>query len=137
MVSQTHFLLGLSLQGRVDDLVDNLEGMTRDSAHLLDIKGMLGVAYTRQGDFAAADSIDQVLAAADTTDMRGLLALWRARIAAQRGAKEQAVRLLDQAFREGTWFQPNMPVDGGFWHTDPDFEPLRGYEPCERLIAPK
>lgn len=127
----------LSALGYVDELVVNLEGMARDSAHLLDVKGMLGVAYARQGNLGAADSIDHILATADPSGLRGLLSLWRARIAAQRGDSVEAVRLLDQAFRRGTWFQPFMPRDGGFWHTDPDFEPLRDYEPYQRLIAPK
>lgn len=137
----------LAALGRADELVAMLDTLVRqqppasiggvDGTHLVDIKGMLGAAFARQGNLAAADSIDRELAAEDPSELRGLASLWRARIAAQLGRKEQAVSLLDQAFHEGTWFQPNAPVDGGFWHTDPDFEPLRDYPTYQRLIAPK
>ena len=122
--------------GRNDEVVSIFEAMSRDSSHLVDVKGMLGAAYARQGNYDAATSIDRELAAVDPTGLRGLHTLWRARIAAQSGNKDAAVRLLDQAFREGTWFAPNFPFDGSYWHSDPDFEPLWGYEPFDQLVAP-
>jgi tetratricopeptide (TPR) repeat protein len=56
--------------------------------------------------------------------------LARARISALLGNKEEAVRLLRQAFDHG--------LNGKmFLHIDPDFESLRNYPPYRELIRPK
>lgn len=65
--------------------------------------------------------------------------LYTARIAALLGDRQQAVRLLGRAFSKGLVFYPNfLPAqDQIFWHVDPAFESLSGYEPYEELVGPK
>ena len=56
--------------------------------------------------------------------------LWRAFLAAELGERDEAVRLLNLAYREG------MPH--GVWlRTAVFLESLRGYPPFERFIEPK
>jgi tetratricopeptide (TPR) repeat protein len=95
-----------------------------DRKWMLDALGASGVLAARQGLADSARAFDARLAAL------GRSALFRARIAAVLGDREQAVALLRQAFSEGANF--------GVWlHADMDLESLRGYPPFEALLRPK
>lgn len=92
--------------------------------------GLQGVAAARLGDQASAGAMDRRLGALDEPFQRGANTLWRARIQAVLGNRDEAVSLLRRAFAEGVGF--------GIWlHRDVDLEPLRGYPPFEELIRPK
>jgi tetratricopeptide (TPR) repeat protein len=88
----------------------------------------LGAVAVRLGDADAARAISAQLA-----EQRGGEPLGRARIAALLGEREEAVRLLREAFdAAGHW--------GLFIrqrHQDMDFESLRGYQPFELLMRPR
>jgi tetratricopeptide (TPR) repeat protein len=128
--------LGLSLEGRQSEAIGILQQLTREDTLRLDSKGMLGVAYARQGDRAAATRMSQAIAAVPDSQLQGLPALWRARIAAVLGDSTAAVDLLHEALAQGTKYDPTFMPGGSFWHSDPAFEGLRGYGPYQTLIRP-
>ncbi len=70
------------------------------------------------------------LAAINRPYLHGRTKRWQARIAAMLGERDEAVRLLRSAFREGRRF--------GIWlHQDMYLESLRGYDPYEELVRPR
>jgi DNA-binding SARP family transcriptional activator/tetratricopeptide (TPR) repeat protein/TolB-like protein len=92
--------------------------------------GHLGTLAARRDDREEAERLSAALAASAQPYLRGGHTLWRARIAAQLGEREQAVHLLREAFAQG---QPS-----GVWvHTDPDLRPLRNLSAFRELIRPK
>ena len=62
---------------------------------------------------------------------------FRACLAAQRGEKDAAVRLLETAIGEGWPFAPFWDFFPIAVHQDSNLDPLRGYPPFEKLVAPK
>lgn len=124
--------------GRLEEVVAELEQLVREHTLRLDLKGMLAIAYARQGNRGAALELSQELSSVTDEYLHGLPKVWRARIGAQLGDPDAAVELLAQSFREGVIHNPLFPEIGGtFWHTDPYFEPLRGYGSYEDLIRPR
>jgi TolB-like protein len=102
------------------------ERLAQDSASLK-AHAALGALAIRQGDHAEARRMDQWLRAHPESPRATLS---RARLAALRGDREGAVRLLQQAFDQG--------LNGRmFLHIDPDFESLLDYPPYRELIRPK
>ncbi len=125
---------GRALEGRLlcmaerwDEAGEVLRALPGDSGRV-DVLGYRGVIAAHHGDPAAARSSADALAALDP--MRGRATVWRARIAASIGERDEAVELLRRAFAQGLAF--------GLWvHVDPDLEPLRGYPPYEEVVRPK
>ena len=64
----------------------------------------------------------------------GQATLWRAKIAAARGARDEAVTLFRHAVGEGLSFFSG--TFGSAFHADPDLASLRGYEPYKRAVRP-
>jgi len=96
----------------------------------LDYRGYLGVVSARLNDLEAASRISNEMAMVDGPYLWGRNTLWRARIEALLGHREQAVELLRRAFNEGRTY--------GIWlHRDTDLESLRDYPPFQELIRPK
>ncbi len=92
--------------------------------------GLLGALHARRGDGAAARKISEKLQGCKQPYLFGEHTLWRARIAAQLGEKEEAVRLLREAFAQGNAF--------GVWlHRDIHLEPLRGFPAFEAFQKPQ
>jgi DNA-binding SARP family transcriptional activator len=92
--------------------------------------GRLGTIAARQGKPEAARQMAESLASAPFPYSRGVPTLWRARIAAQLGEKDQAVMLLRQAISEGQGY--------GLWlHTDVDLDPLRGHREFRAMLRPR
>ena len=92
--------------------------------------GYDGTIAARRGDTAAARHYADSLARPGPSPFRGAATLWRARIAAVLGERDNAVALLRQAFDEGLGF--------GLWvHRDIDFESLRSYPPFVELTKPQ
>jgi tetratricopeptide (TPR) repeat protein len=86
----------------------------------------LGALAVRRGDQAEAARMDEWLA--HRTNPSASYA--RARLAALRGDRDEAVRLVRQSLQHG--LRGVM-----FLHLDPDFESLRDYPPYRELIRPK
>ncbi len=127
-------ITGMALEGRMlylaerwDDADEVFQALPADSAHV-DVLGYRGTVAARRGDASEARSWADALAGLDPA--RGRTTLWRARIAALIGERDEAVELLRRAFAQGLAF--------GLWvHLDPDLEPLRGYPPYEEVVRPK
>jgi DNA-binding SARP family transcriptional activator/TolB-like protein len=96
----------------------------------LDHLGYLGVIAARVGDRAEAERYAGRLRELDRPYLRGIHTLWRARIAAVLGDREQAVALLQDAFSQGQ-------RHGTDTHTDVDLESLRDYPPYQALVRPR
>jgi hypothetical protein len=94
-----------------------------------ELHGLLGVIAVRQSRASDAASSDAVLAGMREPYTFGEPEVWRAAIAAARGDKEQAVDHLRSALARGKRFSMSL-------HVAPELEPLRGYEPFDRLMKP-
>jgi tetratricopeptide (TPR) repeat protein len=100
----------------------------------LEALGHLGVVAARLGEQNDAQRISQRLAVWEYPYLQGRHTYWRASIAAALGDRDDAVRFLRQAFAEG------LPFTLGYdemRHDDMNLDPLRGYPPFDRLMAPK
>jgi predicted Zn-dependent protease len=96
----------------------------------LRFRGYAAMCDVSQGDRAAAARADAWLASLTRPYLRGEHTLWRARIAAMLGERDQAVALLREAFNQGTWYSASLHADFGL-------AALRGYAPYEELMRPK
>jgi tetratricopeptide (TPR) repeat protein len=95
----------------------------------IDCEGILGVVYAHLGKKEKVLEISDKLRNMKSPYFNGNASCRRARIAAILGEKDQAVKLLAQAFSEG--------LDHGAWQMrEIDFLPLRGYQPFEEIIKP-
>ncbi len=88
--------------------------------------GTLGVMAAHDGRRAEAELYSQRLAGIRRPDLFGEPTLWRARIAANLGDRQQAVALLRAAMAQGS---RSLATD----HVDPDLEPVRDYPPFREL----
>ena len=99
--------------------------------------GMRALAAQRLGDEKTARRIEEELRTTVLRWLHGEHTYFRACLAARRGEKDAAVRLLETAIAEG-W---PYPVFSHFFplvvHQDPNLDPLRGYPPFEKLVEPK
>jgi len=124
-VARTRYAAGHWAEARA--LFEELADEQPQNIHLL---GHLGTLAARRGDRAEAERISAALASSTQPYLRGGHTLWRARIAAHLGEREQALHLLHEAFAQG---QPY-----GLWlHTDPDLDPLRDLSSFRELLRPK
>ena len=106
------------------------EALAEAAPENLSSLGHLGAVLAHLGNAAEARELSDSLRALDRPYLWGQHTLWRARIAALLGERDEAVRLLWQSVGEGTSFGMSM-------HADPDLEPLLGYPPFEEFIRPK
>jgi serine/threonine-protein kinase len=104
-----------------------------------DYLGFLGAVAAREGHRDEARRISQRLGAIARPYLFGHPTLWRAKIAALLGDREEAVGLLREAIGQGL-----LPLDLAqglgytMWlHRDIDFESLRDYMPFQELLRPK
>jgi DNA-binding SARP family transcriptional activator/tetratricopeptide (TPR) repeat protein/TolB-like protein len=108
-------------------LFEELAAEQPENVHYL---GHLGTLAARRGERREAERIAAALAPSTQPYLRGAHTLWRARIAAQLGDREQALLLLREALAQG---QPY-----GLWlHTDLDLDPLRHQRAFRELLRPK
>ncbi len=109
----------------IADAPDNV-----DYRDYVDYRGIRGVALAHLGRREEVLEVDNWLQELDRPYLRGSKTRWRAAIAAALGDRDRAVRLLQQAIREG--------VTHRIWqHRDPEWEPLRDYPPSQELMRPK
>ncbi len=103
--------------------------LARDTASVV-AHGQVGLAAARTGDSATARNEDDWLASRhDPYDFSPWL--FRARIAALLGRREEAVALLRE------WRTHTTIFDISVIHYPLEFVPLRGYPPLEELLRPK
>jgi DNA-binding SARP family transcriptional activator len=98
--------------------------------HNVEYRGRLAVLAARRGDVAGAALGDEALRQLARPYLFGRETAWRARVAAQLGDADRAVRLVVRAFAEG---YPH----GVELHADQDLEPLRDHEVFQRLLRPR
>jgi tetratricopeptide (TPR) repeat protein/TolB-like protein len=94
------------------------------------VQGTIAVLAARRGDVAEATRISDSLAALDRPYLFGGPAYQRARIAAVLGRNDEAVRLLEQAYREGFYLWTPL-------HREPDFAGLRDDPAFRALFRPR
>lgn len=131
------------LLGRPEETIEHLtrwltlDRGDRGPADIVMLHGALGTAYARAGNRRAADSVLANLVRDPPQEIDESAYLAGARIAAQLSNKEQAVRLLTQAFGAGIRTHPQLMPHQSYiyWHSDPDLLPLRGYAPFDELVA--
>ncbi|HET7566113.1 MAG TPA: BTAD domain-containing putative transcriptional regulator [Gemmatimonadaceae bacterium] len=92
--------------------------------------GYRGAIAARRGDSTEAKRVARELAVHPYPYSYGEPALWRARIAAVLGDRDQAVALVREAFAQG------LAVDL-YLHALADFASLRGYAPFDELMRPR
>jgi DNA-binding SARP family transcriptional activator len=96
----------------------------------VEYRGRLAVLAARRGDAPGAALGDEDLRQLARPYLFGRETAWRARVAAQLGDADRAVRLLVRAFAEG--YPHGVEV-----HADQDLEPLRDHEVFQRLLHPR
>lgn len=122
--------------GRLDSAQQAFAGAARDTSRLfrargedLNASGYLAVILAPQGQSARARAIADSLGRLQRKWLFGWNTFWRAAIYSELGDREVAVRVLGQAYKDGTRKQ--------FWHYYLPLRSLRGYPPFEALIKPE
>jgi Protein kinase domain len=96
-------------------------------------RSFYGRVQGAMGDHAAADSVDAWLGELQRDPAKAATSLAeRAFLAAARGRKEEAVRLMQESFARGTTFYIRKNL-----HRFNDWWALRGYAPYDRLVTPE
>jgi TolB-like protein/tetratricopeptide (TPR) repeat protein len=119
----------LYLQGDWQQAGAVFAALAADSIEVVEALGHQGTTAARVGDADRARAFAEQLATLPTQRSGPDATAWRARIAAALGRRDEAVRLLRQAFTEGLGY--------GIWlHCDPDFASLHGFEPFDEVVRP-
>jgi hypothetical protein len=121
-------LLGM---GRFDSAYARYVELAPDTIHL-NARARIGVTAAALHDTGTVRRIDEELKMVATRRLyhKEAPTYWRAAIAAQLGDKELAVRLLNEAIKEGLSVGSEM-------HRLPEFQSLRGYAQFEEILRPK
>ena len=90
--------------------------------------GWVGLDAAQRGDTTNAERVSAALASLDVPYLHGVNTLFRARIAAVLGRRDEAVRLVRRARAEGAQVEE--------LHLAPELLGLRGYPPFEELTRP-
>jgi DNA-binding SARP family transcriptional activator len=132
---RTWLAMGLIGLGRLDEAEAKLKRSAQLDTMNLNYRGMLATVYAQQGKREKAMRISREIEMIEAPYLHGFTKLWRARIAARLGQRDSAVSLLRQAFADGLMYHTGYPQVGGtFWHSEIDFESLRGYPPFDSLL---
>jgi DNA-binding SARP family transcriptional activator len=118
----------LHFEGREDEARARIRELVQAEPDNLDYLGMSGVLAARHDE--PVFDLDHRLETWDQPGIRGENTMWRAKIAAARGERISAVRLLSQAHMEGMYFSASL-------HRDPDLESLRGYHAFQEFMRPR
>jgi tetratricopeptide (TPR) repeat protein len=113
-----------------DEAAAVFQALVGDTSAVPYTLGARGAVAVRRGDTELALRISQELADLELPYLNGAHTLWRARIAALLGERDEAIDLLRRALGEGVGHGISL-------HVDMDLEPLRGYAPFEELMRPK
>jgi len=115
---------------RWSDAATLFASLSAEAPDNVEFRGYRGVALAHLGRREEAMQTDVWLEQLDRPFLSGVHTRWRAAIAAARGDREAAVRLLKQAYQEGM----NLGYDH---HRDPEWETLRDYLPYQEFVRPK
>jgi len=116
--------------GRWEDADTVFESLLEEQPAVVDYLGYRGASLARLGRREEALEISARVGRITGSNLRGIPLLYQAIIAAALGDRDDAVRLLREAFAAG--------ADHGISiHREPAFEDLRGYSPFDALTAPK
>ena len=119
----------LYLHGDWEQARTTFAALAADSMDVVEALGYQGTTAAHLGDGDRARAFAERLAALPSARSSPDATAWRARIAAVLGQRDEAVRLLRQAFTEGLGY--------GIWlHCDPDFESLHGFTPFDEVLRP-
>jgi tetratricopeptide (TPR) repeat protein len=105
-----------------------VRGLVEADPDNMDYLGMSGVLAARHDE--PVFDLDYRLETWEEPGLHGRNTLWRAKIAAARGERITAVRLLSQAHMEGAYFSASL-------YRDLDLESLRGYHAFDQFISPR
>jgi hypothetical protein len=119
----------LFLADRPEEALALLGPLVEDNPDDLTVHGYLGIALALTGSRDSAEAEAKWFEELDRPYLRGRNEYWQAAILAHLGRKDEAVRLLRQAFPKGLSYI-NIAADANFM-------PLWGYDAFERVIAPK
>jgi tRNA A-37 threonylcarbamoyl transferase component Bud32/tetratricopeptide (TPR) repeat protein len=120
----------LNLEDRHTEALDVARGLARDFPEAVNLQGRMGRTAAAAGDTETAWQVFRWLGDQDAPYTFGEEAVWRARIAAILGDREQAVSLLREALARG--------LHHGMWfHRDNSLESLRGYPPFDEIALPQ
>jgi tetratricopeptide (TPR) repeat protein len=125
------------LAGRLDEADAIYEELARgtpsDSEMALVWAGQRGVVAALRGRPREALRISDELGRVERPYLFGVHTYERARIAAELGARDQAVDLLHAAIAQGFI----LSYESNGLHVEPSFESLRGYPPFDELVRPR
>jgi tetratricopeptide (TPR) repeat protein len=116
--------------GRYADADTIFASLAADSPDDRAYLGYHGVTLAALGRRGEALAISERLGTMDRLNHRGIHVAWQARIAAALGDTEDAVRLLDQAFRIGFFYSVSL-------HREPWWDPVRDDPAFQALIRPR
>lgn len=119
----------LVLAGRYDQAIQVFEEVRSEGGYADVVRGDLALLAALRGDTLAARAAGRAYAVGTNPHDLGWNTQWRARIAAALGERDRAVALLKDAYSQG-W--SHILED----HRSPHWQPLRGFPPFERLMAP-
>jgi tetratricopeptide (TPR) repeat protein len=119
----------LLLADRPQEAVELLEPLAQEEPENRAVRGTYGVALAQSGKHAEAEATAAWLESLDLPYLFGEDSYWRAVILAHLGRAEEAVRLLRQAFEEGSGLW-DMRWDGALL-------PLWADEAFQQLVAPR
>ncbi|MCX6567729.1 MAG: hypothetical protein NT147_01590, partial [Candidatus Aminicenantes bacterium] len=122
----------LYLTGRWDDARALYEAALREEPENWVYLSMIGLIAARRGERAKAIEVSNQLEEMNKPSFGGWPAYAQACIASLLGDKENAVRLLREAFNRGVSFD-NQAI----YADDPDLETLRNSSPFKEFIKPK
>jgi hypothetical protein len=116
--------------GRWDEARALLEGLQKEFPEGVAHLGRLGIVAARQGRTQDAQQIATALRDIERPYLRGIHTLWRARVAAVLGERENALSLLRESLAQGQPFGPWLHIDDGF-------ESIRSEPAFRELLEPK
>jgi hypothetical protein len=118
-----------ALLGQYAEALDGIRPLALVSPEDVIPQGRMGRTAAAAGDTATAQQVSVWLGDQDTPYLFGEDAVWRARIAAILGEREQAVAFLREALARG--------LHHGMWfHRDNSLESFRGYAPFDEIAFP-
>jgi tetratricopeptide (TPR) repeat protein len=107
-----------------------LARLAADVPDEIEYRGYLAALALQTGDSSRARQQADSLARIERPYLHGTHTLWRARIYALLGEREEAVSSLRRAFAQGIAY-------GASLHADPHFASLRDYPPFQEILRPK
>ena len=116
--------------GRWDEAERVYTALAAEFPDVVRYRGLLGVLAARRGDRDKATEVSEWLRSLNRPYLSGENTMYRARITAVLGDRQQAVELLGDALSQGQEYSREL-------HTYIDFEVLGAYQPFQELMRPR